>query len=179
VPTTNFADPVHVYFVLSESVSEPRSAERFIPLFNALLYELEHVLNAHLAESEKPPASSVTVIPASLAYPWAAIRFQAVTNKDAAAALVDFAVSAIESNLGGENSDVYCAGIKSRWAAKTLAKTGANDGTVRLMLDGLYSSGKSFQFLENYIIIENSKAEEYYRLLSELQVRVFVVTNDR
>jgi zinc protease len=171
VPTKTFFDPLHVY------LSAPRT-QNALPVFNALLFELEHVLSAELAQSENPPASSVSVVPASLAYPWASVKFQGVIKKDALLLFLDSAVASIESNLRGENAEAYCAGIKNRWTAKSLDKTASNEGAVRLILQGLYASGKSYQFLEDYVIIEDTRADVYYSLLKNLQVHILIATSD-
>jgi hypothetical protein len=171
VPTKAFFDPVHAY------VSAPKTRTA-LPVFNALLFELEHVLSIELARRDSPPAESVSVVPASLAYPWAAVKFQGVRQTAPLLALLDSAVAAIESNLAGDNAEAYCAGIKSRWTAKSLDKTATNEGAVRLILDGIYSSGKSYQFLEDYVIIDDTRADEYFSLLKNLRVHILIATSD-
>ena len=171
VPTKAFFDPLHIY------VSAPKT-HTSLPVFNALLFELEHVLGAELARRDSPPAESAGVVPASLAYPWAAVRFQGVRQTAALLALLDSAVAAIEANLAGENAEAYCAGIKSRWTAKSLDKTATNEGAIRLILDGLYASGKSYQFLEDYVIIDDARADEYLSLLKNLRVNILIATSD-
>jgi hypothetical protein len=47
------------------------------------------------------------------------------------------------------------------------------------MLDGLYTSGKSFQFLENYVIIETARAEDFSQLLVQGAIQTLIISGDK
>jgi zinc protease len=177
VPTASFVDPLHVYLP-AQGKAFPRS------LFDALLFELEHVLASALAESEKPPAAFASVVTAA---GWACVRFGAVSDRDAALALLSRAAGEVEANLAGENAGAYFAGVKSRWAARALGGTGTNAGMARLMLGGLYAEGAAvsggsapgagaFKFLEDYLAVENSSATDAAGLLKAALAGALVVT---
>jgi zinc protease len=170
VPTADFSDPAHFFF---PSVSDHKTQV----LVNAILFEIEAAINGGGYRGIK----GVSVVPASERSPWYSIRFSGVTEKARLPAILNTVVSVLLSQLNGKDAAVLCQSIKNRWALKTLSDTGANTGTIRLMLDGIYNTGTAAQFLEDYVNIENADTSNFISALQAFQnedVRLAVYSAD-
>jgi hypothetical protein len=171
-PTTDFRDPLHLYF------PAPPESPRSVQVFNALLFQLESMINLALQASPSPAASSVTARPATLGCPLGALKFQSVRNSAAIAPLLESARAKLSAGLTGKESSPWTASIKSRWASRALAPAGDAAGHLGLALESLYNEGSAVAFLEDYAIMADVQAKEFAAMLGVFGAGALRVSSD-
>ena len=155
IPTKDFYDPVQLYFL------SPEGNEK--ELFNAVLYTLNERIQSRLGE-EKP----CKAIKSTDSVKVGMLEAQKILHRS------DFinAYKASRKELYNEleeaiksNDDSVLINIKALWEEKELALTQSNEGTARLMHEGLRMD-RPTNYLDSYLLIENADATAFFKILS-------------
>lgn len=152
VPTTDFYDPAHYYFAAPDDIHTR-------DVYNALLYELQKRIQKRL-----PQGSTCTVQEARYFVPVGALNVDSILSLNRFLSAYRAAFTSLRADLREENAPLVQS-IKNAWFLKTLVKTQTNEGTAALIQEGLLE-GTSYQYLENYIAMENAVQEEFLAVLT-------------
>ena len=153
VPTTEYRDPVQYYFPAPAD-----GAERV--RFNALLIEMGRMLEAELGSD-----ALVSVTLADRTVPVGCLQAKSVARIAAFDKAWKKIYAALEKELSRHDSDA-AERLSLGWLRKVMAGTQTNDGTARLLQEGIMW-GTPYQYLDDYIVVEKSSQYDYAAVLKD------------
>ncbi|MBQ5491482.1 MAG: insulinase family protein [Treponema sp.] len=144
IPTTEFSDPVIIFF------SAPRLAsERQV--LNALVYSIANLMQKELEQT-------VTAENASAQLPCASVSVDAILHTDA----FDSAYQSARTQLIEMLSKKTEQTLITDWIVQAFSDTTTNEGTAQLIQEGI-RTGNEAQYLEDYLFLETlTQAELLY-----------------
>lgn len=153
VPTTDFYDPVQFWF-------EPPSSIQEIPLFNALLYELQNRM-----QKECGPAIPCSVQTATPILHIGCIQGEKILHTASFLAAYKKVLRSLLTDLQ-KDSGTLSSSISSLWISQTLDKTLSNEGTASLIQRGLSVSNPEL-YLDEYLTISQADNSKYRTVLEQ------------
>ncbi|MBQ9538162.1 MAG: insulinase family protein [Treponema sp.] len=157
VPTQKYYDPMQFYF------SAPAYGTQR-ELFNALLLELEKLTEEDLGEGYECRAEKATSIvnigmieAEKLLHRMSFINsFKAARNK----------LSSMLRSDEPQTREKAISDIRLLWNRIVMIQTQTNEGTARLIQDGILDGNKSL-YLDSYIVMQNATADDFVKILDK------------
>ncbi len=155
VPTKKFYDPMQFYFTSPEYSTQRE-------LFNALLFELELLTEKDLGKDYECLTQRATSI-----QKFAMLEAEKLLHKKSFISSFANARKKLYKELSDEKtSDKIIKEIRSIWNYKTMINTQTNEGTARLIQEGILEGNKNL-YLDSYMVIENATAKDFLNILDK------------
>lgn len=155
VPTKKYYDPMQFYFAAPEYGTQRE-------LFNALLLKLEKLTEEDLGEGyECRTELATSIVNVGM------IEAERLIHKKSFISSFTAARKKLASLLKNEDKavrDKTIADIRRLWNRSVMIMTQTNDGTARLIQDGILDGNKSL-YLDSYIVMQNATAEDFSKIL--------------
>ncbi len=141
VPTTEFSDPVIMFFRAPDLASERQ-------VLNALVQTLSHLMEEELSQTVKSQAARAQL-------PYASISIDSLLHT----ALFDQAYQNARTHLLELLSKPQGLSLISDWIVSAFSDTRTNEGTALLIQEGI-RDGNAAQYLEDYLFLETLSLEQ-------------------
>ena len=155
VPTKKYYDPMQFYFSAPEYGTQRE-------LFNALLLELEKLTEEDLGEGyECRTEKATSIVNVGM------IEAQRLLHRNSFINSFTAARKKLASLLKSDNPETKAKiieDIKRLWNRNVIIQTQTNDGTARLIQDGILDGNKSL-YLDSYIVMQNATAADFANIL--------------
>ncbi len=153
VPTKDFYDPVHYYFPAPKESHERN-------LYNSILEELKERIQKRL-----PAGATCTVSEATSLLHLGSIRVNGLLHTSVFLDAYKKARSELLDDFVTDGQSLVFS-MKQKWIGKNLLQTQTNAGTAALIQRGI-EENQPYQYLEDYVFMENARASEYEMILRE------------
>ncbi len=155
VPTKKYYDPMQFYFSAPEYGTQRE-------LFNALLLKLEKLTEEDLGEGyECRTEMATSIVNVGM------IEAQRLLHRNSFINSFTAARKKLSSLLKSEDKEMQAdtiEDIRRLWNRNVMILTQTNDGTARLIQDGILDGNKSL-YLDSYIVMQNATATDFVNIL--------------
>lgn len=155
VPTTKYYDPMQFYFAAPEYGTQRE-------LFNALLLELEKLTEEDLGEGyECRTEKATSIVNVGM------IEAQRLLHRNSFINSFTAARKKLAAQLKSDSPETQAKileDIKRLWNRNVIIQTQTNEGTARLIQDGILDGNKSL-YLDSYIVMQNATAADFANIL--------------
>ncbi len=155
VPTKKYYDPMQFYFSAPEYGTQRE-------LFNAILLELEKLTEEDLGEGyECRTEKATSIVNVGM------IEAQHLLHRNSFINSFTAARKKLSSLLKSEDTETQkdtIEDIRRLWNRNVMTQTQTNDGTARLIQDGILDGNKSL-YLDSYIVMQNATATDFIKIL--------------
>ncbi len=155
VPTKKYYDPMQFYFTAPAYGTQRE-------LFNALLLELEKLTEEDLGEGyECRTEKATSIVNVGMIEAERLLHRKSFINSFTAARKK---LDSLLKSGDAETRAKTIADIRRLWNRDVMISTQTNDGTARLIQDGILDGNKSL-YLDSYIVVQNATADDFIKIL--------------
>lgn len=175
IPTTDFSDPAQFYF------APPALNTADEAIFTAILYEIVDRLTAEFSSMNEPPAETVAIVPGTSTHPILSLRFSKVKSRERLKSTVDKVFNKLLSDLSdlaqtqgdslsnpnaSEQTINLITSIKNRYTRIMSRGIETLEERSHFIQEGINLDENPALYLERYIIVENSTAQDFYDIFT-------------